>query len=149
MASNHLCYMNNRRTFDKQAVWRAPRCVVFVVINAPNGEGLAAREVLERAMATNFAQSSGGRVQDNIVENLKAAVQMASADHGPEGWTIVGPLATTAAQPNMDPALHQMEFHRKLEILVFCPSPPGPPASETMHAFVPFALLLAIPPTVT
>ena len=83
---------------DEQALWRATRAVVFVVINAANGEGLFAQEVLERAMTTIFPKNSGGRVQDTIVENIKATVEMAKADHRPEGWTMVRLLAAVTAR---------------------------------------------------
>ena len=62
---------------DEQANWRATRAVVSVVINAANGEGLLAPEGLERAMTTVFPKNSGGQVQDTIVENIKAAMEMA------------------------------------------------------------------------
>ena len=48
LASNQLCRMD----VDEQAIWRATGAVFSVVINADNGEGLFAPQVLKRAITT-------------------------------------------------------------------------------------------------
>ena len=117
--------------------------MVSVVVNATNGVGLFAQAVLERAMTTNFRKNSGGRVQDTIVENIKATVEITKADHQPEGWRMVRLVAAVAAQPNMDPAMPAKLNTRGNSKGCFLPSP----TYESVQAIVHFAaLLLAIPP---
>ena len=127
---------------DEHAVWRATRAVVSVVINAAHGEGLFAREVLERAMATIFLKIQVGGCKTPLWKTSRLQCK------SPEGWTMVLLLAAAAAQPNMDPALPAKWVPRGN--LKGCFLPPTPhPTSETVQAVVRFALLLAIPPTVT
>ena len=78
-------------------------------------------------MTTISPKNSCWQVQDSIVENIKAAVEMAEANHRHEGWAMVRLLAAAAAQLNIDLAMPAKWNPRGNLKGRFLPPPPPPP----------------------